>query len=131
MSLYITRNSFFNALVRHQQGSTDLVIYCPELKSAVTIALYVISTLHNLACILTVSLCSPIGAHGQPIMANGIREYNRRHNLVWSCFCPLKNNPCEIHSTRIVEAVESGETYAFCHYQPSRCGFSSKHMHSF
>lgn len=131
MSQYTPRNSFFNTLVQHQQGSTDVVIYSPELKSAVTIALYVILISRVLPCVLTEYLCSPIGAHGQPIMASGIREYNRRHEIVWGCFCPLKNNPSEVLSTRIVDAVESGDTHAFCHHQPSRCGFSSKHMHPF
>ncbi|KZP09375.1 hypothetical protein FIBSPDRAFT_963990 [Athelia psychrophila] len=98
-------DSIFHPCVQRQRGSTEIIIYSPEIKSIVEIAY-------------------PTMPCGQPIIASGIREWLRRRGLLWLCFCSLKANGNAALSTRIVDAVESGDTLAFCHYSPSRCGLS-------
>lgn len=66
--------------------------------------------------------CSPVDSRsGDRIVASGIKTYLWRRDLVWVCFCALKSG--QPLSTRIVDALETGHTYSYCHYYPSRCGF--------
>lgn len=68
---------------------------------------------------------SPIDSRsGERIVASGIKTYLWRRDLGWMCFCALKTG--RPHCTRIVDVLETGQTFVFCHYYPSRCNFSSE-----
>ncbi|KAL0959429.1 hypothetical protein HGRIS_014673 [Hohenbuehelia grisea] len=93
-------NSVYHPCIADQRQSTELVIFAPELGH-------------------TVEISFPTRGSGLCII--GIKELLRRRKVAWSCFCALTE--CKAVSCCIVEAADTGMVYAFCHYNPSRCGF--------
>ncbi|KAJ8468565.1 hypothetical protein ONZ45_g17201 [Pleurotus djamor] len=97
--------SLFLPSVRSQRRSSEIVIFSPEL-----------GTVCEIAYPFWRTRTGPLR-----INANGLRDYLRRRNVYWACFCSLiQEDPV---SCRIVEAETTRITYAFCHYDPPRCGF--------
>jgi len=111
--------SVYSVCVQAQSSSTELVIYSPTVGQAVTIAWYVFSTVNMSLWMLT--LIRPL-SNGRRILPKGIRNHNRRHGLVWGCFCNLLSENCL--SCQIVH-TDSGAVMAFCNTYPSTCGFQS------
>ncbi|KAF4600364.1 hypothetical protein EYR38_004989 [Pleurotus pulmonarius] len=90
-------NPVYHPCIMEQRESTELVIFSSEIGRACEISF-------------------PAWRNG--VRIEGIKEYLRRRNIFWSCFCALIE--CQPVSCRIVEALSNGETYTFCHYNPSR-----------
>ncbi|KAH6910028.1 hypothetical protein BKA70DRAFT_1425024 [Coprinopsis sp. MPI-PUGE-AT-0042] len=95
----------FRIWYRYQRRAQNIVVYCSATRNIVTIAW-------------------PLSSRGRRIQAPFIFRWLLDRGLTWSCFCQFyarggQETPCQIGDN-----VESDGTGAFCHFTPSRCGFS-------
>ncbi|KAJ8475500.1 hypothetical protein ONZ45_g15591 [Pleurotus djamor] len=95
-------DEIFHSFIYAQADSNEIAVWSPELERICQIAY-------------------PITKEGERIVPDGIRDYLRRRQKLWVCFCAVVSG--EPTSCRIVDGETTGETYAFCYFNPSRCGF--------
>lgn len=91
----------FDACVKFQKESTELVVYSDLAKQIVTIAWPTFNR--------------------KKIVPSSIKNWLRARGLHWSCFCGLVSATSE--STQIVQSIGDGKVYVFCSSYPPKCHF--------
>ncbi|KAG1830060.1 hypothetical protein F4604DRAFT_1947301 [Suillus subluteus] len=86
-----------------QHASTELTIFSRELGETVTIA-YPVNR-----------------ATGERIISHNLKDWTRRRNIAWECFCGLLTEHC---TPVRFDTNRHGHAMAYCHQSPSECGFS-------
>ncbi|KAH6893760.1 hypothetical protein BKA70DRAFT_1440294 [Coprinopsis sp. MPI-PUGE-AT-0042] len=95
----------YQSWYRYQRHSQELVIYCEATRSVVKIAW-------------------PLSSHGIRIRPEYILQWLRDRCLAWFCFCQHEAEDDEERPCQIGDDIDGGDTGAYCHFSPSRCGFA-------
>ncbi|KAH6912189.1 hypothetical protein BKA70DRAFT_1219342 [Coprinopsis sp. MPI-PUGE-AT-0042] len=86
-----------------QRRSQEIMIYCHLTRTPVLIAW-------------------PTSKLGVRVSPEKLLDWLRERNLAWACFC--EHDGCEERSCQIGDDIDGGDIGAYCHFTPSRCGFS-------
>ncbi|KAH6903732.1 hypothetical protein BKA70DRAFT_1227656 [Coprinopsis sp. MPI-PUGE-AT-0042] len=86
-----------------QRRSQEIMIYCHLTRTPVVIAW-------------------PTSKLGVRVSPEKLLDWLRERNLAWACFC--EHDGCEERSCQIGDDIDGGDIGAYCHFTPSRCGFS-------
>ncbi|KAH6902373.1 hypothetical protein BKA70DRAFT_1229031 [Coprinopsis sp. MPI-PUGE-AT-0042] len=86
-----------------QRRSQEIMIYCHLTRTPILIAW-------------------PTSKLGVRVSPEKLLDWLRERNLAWACFC--EHDGCEERSCQIGDDIDGGDIGAYCHFTPSRCGFS-------